>query len=67
MSLMSIKNEDKDSHNQWLTYWIIYGISCVMESIQFISRSVPFFSLVRFVFLVLCFLPNVKVCFYDKM
>ena len=61
MSLMSIKNEDKDSHIQWLTYWVIYGVTCIMESTEFLVRKIPYFSFLRFVFLVLCFLPNVKV------
>lgn len=61
MSLMTIKDEDKGDHVQWLTYWIIYGISCVLESTELIVRKVPYFSFIRFVFLVLCFLPNIKV------
>ena len=61
MSLMSIKNEEKSSHIQWLSYWVLYGISCVLESMQFVSRHIPSFSLLRIIFLILCFLPNVKV------
>ena len=61
MSLMSIKNEDKSSHIQWLSYWVVYGISCILDSMQFISRRIPYFSLLRIVFLILCFLPNVRL------
>ena len=50
-------------HNQqqWLTYWVIYGIFALVESLtDFFLYWVPFYHLVKIAFLVWCFLPTTR-------
>lgn len=60
-SFKAIKSNNKDDDTQWLTYWVIYGLLSVIESIGFITALIPYYPLIRVVALVLCFLPQVQV------
>ncbi|XP_025418884.1 receptor expression-enhancing protein 5-like [Sipha flava] len=43
---------------QWLMYWMIYSVIMILEqSLKFILVLVPFYQLIKAVFLVWCFLP----------
>ena len=50
-----------DQESKWLTYWILFALSCVLDSMTLVHHIIPYFSLVRFVFLVLCMIPQVDV------
>ncbi|KAK8797000.1 hypothetical protein WA538_000226 [Blastocystis sp. DL] len=68
-SFKAIKSNNKDDDTQWLTYWVIYGLLSVIESVGFITALIPYYSLIRVVALVLCFLPQVQGAkfVYDKV
>ena len=49
------------SQQQWLTYWIIYAIFALVESLtDFFLYWIPFYHLVKIAFLVWCFLPSTR-------
>ncbi|CBK25408.2 uncharacterized protein [Blastocystis hominis] len=58
-----------DHESKWLTYWILFALSCVLDSMPFVHYIIPYFSLVRFVFLFLCMIPQVDLAttIYDKV
>lgn len=60
-SFKAIKSNNKDDDTLWLTYWVIYALVSVIESVGFITAFIPYYSLVKVVALVLCFLPQVQV------
>ena len=60
-SFASLKEGKIEEEPKWLTYWILYALSCVLDSMGLVHAVIPYFSLVRFIFLVLCFIPQVNV------
>lgn len=60
-SFASLKTGKIEEEPKWLTYWILYALSCVLDSMGLVHSVIPYFSLVRFIFLVLCFIPQVNV------
>ncbi len=58
LKALSRKSEDQE---QWLTYWIVYAFFCLFEDITDIfSNSIPFYYLLKIVFLIWCFLPQFR-------
>ena len=60
-SFKAIKSNNKDDDTQWLTYWVIYALVSVIESVGIITAFIPYYSIIKVVGLVLCFLPQVQV------
>ena len=51
------------THSQqlWLTYWVIYALFALVESLtDFFLYWIPFYHLVKIAFLVWCFLPSTR-------
>ena len=46
-SFKAIKSNNKDDDTQWLTYWVIYGLLSVIESVGFITALIPYYSQVQ--------------------
>ena len=62
-SLDCIITKNTEEHVKWMTYWILFAVTAVLEC-SMIGTTIPFFSFSRCVFLVACYLPqiNVSVC-----
>ena len=60
-SFKAIRTNSKDDDTQWLTYWVIYALVSVIESVGIITALIPYYSMIKVVGLVLCFLPQVQV------
>ena len=57
------KKEDEDNDTtQWLSYWLLYSFVSNMECVfvSFFEKN-PLYKLLKFVFLLLCFLPQVQL------
>ena len=66
-SFAELKTGIMDHEAKWLTYWILFALSCVLDSMPFVHYIIPYFSLVRFVFLFLCMIPQVDVGLFDLL
>lgn len=60
-SFKALKSDDKEDDTQWLSYWVIYALLNVLESIPMVVKAIPYYALLRVIALVLCFLPQVQV------
>ena len=57
------KQEDEDNDTtQWLSYWLLYSFvinsECILGSLV---DKIPLYKLLKFIFLLLCFLPQVQL------
>ena len=57
------KKEDEDKNTtQWLSYWLLYAfvnnIECILGSLIF---KIPLYKLLKFIFFLMCFLPQVQL------
>ena len=59
-SLNCIKTTKSEEHIMWMTYWILFASTAIVEC-STLGRVIPFFSVIRCVFLVMCYLPSVNV------
>eukprot|EP00468_Gymnochlora_sp_CCMP2014_P009600 CAMPEP_0167759072 /NCGR_PEP_ID=MMETSP0110_2-20121227/10819_1 /TAXON_ID=629695 /ORGANISM="Gymnochlora sp., Strain CCMP2014" /LENGTH=164 /DNA_ID=CAMNT_0007645415 /DNA_START=51 /DNA_END=545 /DNA_ORIENTATION=+ len=58
-ALMSLKTEEKDPKEQWLMYFMIFGLFHVLESFYpDLLTEVTFYVLFKFMVLLWCFLPQ---------
>lgn len=60
-SFKALKTTNKEDDEQWLSYWVIYALFNVIESIPLVTKFIPYFSLIRVIALVLCYLPQTQV------
>ena len=55
------EDEDRDT-TQWLSYWLLYAFinnsECILGSLV---DKIPLYKLMKFIFLLLCFLPQVQL------
>ena len=69
-SIKAIESKEKDDDKLWLTYWTIYAIFSFLDLFTgWILKIIPFYFIIKLVFLVWCFMPNTKgaVIIYDKI
>eukprot|EP01033_Poteriospumella_lacustris_P009658 gene9658-6910_t len=60
-SIKAIESNNKDDDTQWLTYWLVFGLFKVVESVaDFLISSIPFYFLIKLAFLVYLFLPQTQ-------
>ena len=60
-SLKAIKSKGKDDDTFWLSYWVIYGIFSVFESITDLFLFwIPFYELIKIFFYFYLFSPQLK-------
>eukprot|EP01083_Nonionella_stella_P083620 231272_1 len=61
MSYKAIRTEDPNDDKQWLTYWIVYAVLTLFGYFtNFILRFVPFYHVLKVIFLVGCMAPNIE-------
>lgn len=69
-SIKAIESKEEDDDKLWLTYWTIYAIFSFLDLFTgWILKIIPFYFIIKLVFLVWCFMPNTKgaVIIYDKI
>jgi len=63
MSFKAMQNDNLDEHIHWLTYFVIYGLFNVTESVADVLLFwLPYYKTLKLVFLLWCFLPQTKGC-----
>jgi len=69
-SIKAIESKEEDDDKLWLTYWTIYALFSFLDLfVGWILKIIPFYFIIKLVFLVWCFMPNTKgaVIIYDKI
>jgi receptor expression-enhancing protein 5/6 len=64
-----IETKEEDHDKLWLTYWTMYAIFSFLDLFTgWILKIIPFYFIIKLVFLVWCFMPNTKgaIIVYDK-
>lgn len=57
-SIKAIESREKDDDTKWLTYWVVYSVFSLVEFFSDIFLFwIPFYWLLKCMFLVWCFLP----------
>jgi len=60
-SLKSLQSRGEDDDKQWLTYWIIFSSTHVIDVFSdYILQIIPFYFFIKIVFLIWMFLPNFR-------
>ena len=60
-SIRAIETKDPEDDKQWLTYWVVYGIFTFIDLFSgFILKYVPFYFVLKILFLIWLFLPSFK-------
>jgi len=61
-SLKSLQSRSKDDDDkQWLTYWIIFSLSQILDTFSnLILQIIPFYFFIKIGFLIWLFLPNFR-------
>ncbi len=58
-SIRAIESPEEDDDKQWLTYWIVFGLFTFVDLFTgFIIKFIPFYFILKILFLVWLFLPN---------
>lgn len=68
-SIKAIESEEKDDDKQWLTYWVVFAVFTVFDTIGApILHYIPFYFFIKIIFLIWCFLPNTRgaLFIYEK-
>ena len=61
MSFLALESEGTDDDKQWLTYWVIFGLFNIIDQWSgFILTLIPFYFVIKLVFLVLLMHPSVN-------
>jgi receptor expression-enhancing protein 5/6 len=69
-SIKAIESKEEDDDKLWLTYWTIYALFSFLDLfVGWILKIIPFYFIIKLVFLVWCFMPNTKgaIIVYDKI
>ena len=69
-SIKAIESNEGDDDKQWLTYWAVYAVFDFLDLfVGFILKIIPFYYILKLVFLVWCFMPNTQgaIIIYDKI
>lgn len=58
-SILAIESRNKEDDTVWLTYWVVFAALCLVEFFSdFILALIPFYWLLKCLFLIWCFLPS---------
>ncbi|XP_046373631.1 receptor expression-enhancing protein 5-like isoform X2 [Haliotis cracherodii] len=58
-SIKAIESREKDDDTKWLTYWVVYSVFSLVEFFADIFLFwIPFYWLLKCIFLVWCFIPT---------
>ncbi|XP_055937466.1 receptor expression-enhancing protein 5-like [Argiope bruennichi] len=57
-SILAIESRNKDDDTCWLTYWVVFaGLSLIEFFSDFILALIPFYWMLKCMFLIWCFMP----------
>lgn len=57
-SILAIESKNKDDDTVWLTYWVVFAALAIVEFFSdFILALIPFYWMLKSMFLIWCFLP----------
>ena len=60
-SIKAIESPETEDDIQWLTYWSVYAVFSFFDLFaKFILKFIPFYFVLKLVFLIWCFMPNTK-------
>ena len=60
-SIRALETKDPEDDKQWLTYWVVYGIFTFIDLFSgFILKYIPFYFVLKIVFLIWLFFPTFK-------
>ncbi len=60
-SIRALETPDPDDDKQWLTYWVVFGIFTFVDLFSgFFLKFIPFYFILKILFLIWLFLPNFK-------
>ncbi|XP_025424133.1 receptor expression-enhancing protein 5-like [Sipha flava] len=69
-SIKAVESSGKDDDTKWLTYWVVFSFITLIEfPAEIILQWIPFYSLIKTIFFVWCFIPihnNGSVVVYSK-
>lgn len=58
-TIKAIETPNKEDDFDWLVYWIVFGLFCVLENfVEFLLVFIPFYYPVKVTFLLWCMLPR---------
>jgi len=58
-SMKAIESPEEDDDKQWLTYWIVFGVFSFVDLFAgSILKFIPFYFILKIIFLLWLFLPN---------
>jgi receptor expression-enhancing protein 5/6 len=69
-SIKAIESPEENDDKQWLTYWSVYAVFSFLDLFaKFILKIIPFYYVVKLIFLVWCFMPNTQgaLFIYNKV
>lgn len=70
-SIKAIESKEKDDDTKWLTYWVVYAAFSLVEFFSdYILSWLPFYWLLKCLFLIVCMLPfrwNGSTFIYNKI
>uniref|UniRef100_A0A1L8DUI8 Receptor expression-enhancing protein n=3 Tax=Nyssomyia neivai TaxID=330878 RepID=A0A1L8DUI8_9DIPT len=70
ISMKALETADKVDDTKWLTYWVIYAVLSTVEFFSgFLTNFIPFYWLLKCIFLVWCMAPidqNGSVFLYHR-
>jgi receptor expression-enhancing protein 5/6 len=69
-SIKAIETKEEDDDKLWLTYWTIFAIFSFLDLFSgCIIKILPFYFMLKLIFLVWCFMPNTKgaIIIYNKL
>ena len=69
-SIKAIESPEENDDKQWLTYWAVYAVFNFLDLFaKFILKIIPFYYVVKLIFLVWCFMPNTQgaLFIYNKV
>ncbi|XP_050541401.1 receptor expression-enhancing protein 5-like [Daktulosphaira vitifoliae] len=69
-SIKAVESHSKDDDTKWLTYWVVFSFVTIVEfPAQCILSWIPFYSLVKTIFFVWCYIPihnNGSIVMYNR-
>ncbi len=69
-SIRALETKEADDDKQWLTYWIVFGVFSIIDLFSSsILKFIPFYFILKIVFLIWLFMPNTKgaLIIYEKI
>ena len=69
-SIKAIETKEEDDDKLWLTYWTIFAIFSFLDLFAgWIIKIIPFYFMLKLIFLIWCFMPNTKgaIIIYNKL